>query len=95
MALKSFLSARMPRVFQAIQSGIWWQPAPIMAAYVDGTPIRRRPKDRYEVLSSDAISDALSKDLKNGDELCWFTICYAYMQAVGLIDEHLESCHQL
>jgi len=40
------------------------------------------------------ISDALSKNLKKrGMSFVGTTIMYAYMQAVGLVDDHLESCH--
>lgn len=64
-------------------------------AYVDGTPLKRRPKDMSELTVSDAISDALSKDLKKrGMSFVGSTIAYAYMQAVGLIDEHMAHCHR-
>ena len=63
-------------------------------AYVNGNPIKRRPKSMADLTISDAISDALSKDLKKrGMSFVGSTICYAYMQAVGLIDEHMADCH--
>jgi DNA-3-methyladenine glycosylase I len=40
-----------------------------------------------------AESDALSKDLlKRGFKFVGSTICYAFMQAVGLVDDHLDNC---
>ena len=46
------------------------------------------------MLVEDATSRALSKDLKKrGMSFVGPTIIYAYMQAVGLIDEHLAICH--
>ena len=63
-------------------------------AYVDGTPVKRRPKTMADLTVSDATSDALSKDLKKrGMSFVGSTICYAYMQAVGLINEHMADCH--
>ena len=63
-------------------------------AYVDGTPIKRRPKNMDELTVSDPLSIALSKDLKKrGMTFVGPTIMYAYMQAVGLIDEHMAHCH--
>jgi DNA-3-methyladenine glycosylase I len=39
------------------------------------------------------VSDAISKDLKaRGFRFVGTTICYAYMQAVGLVNDHLVSC---
>jgi DNA-3-methyladenine glycosylase I len=40
-------------------------------------------------------SDALSKDLKRrGFRFVGSTICYAFMQAVGLVNDHLVTCHR-
>ncbi len=64
-------------------------------AYVDGQPIKRRPKTLAETRTSDAISDALAKDLKKrGMRFIGTTIAYAYMQAVGLVNEHQADCHK-
>ncbi|MCH2155883.1 MAG: DNA-3-methyladenine glycosylase I [Opitutales bacterium] len=61
--------------------------------FVDGEPIINHWKDFEEVPVSTPISDALSKDLKKrGMTFVGTTIMYAYMQAVGLVDDHLESC---
>jgi DNA-3-methyladenine glycosylase I len=61
--------------------------------FVNGSPIIRRPKDRSEVPVTTAESDALSKDLKKrGMTFVGSTIMYAYMQAVGLFNDHVADC---
>ena len=71
--------------FGSIDSYLW--------RFVDGEPIINHSKDFEEVPVSTPISDALSKDLKKrGMTFVGTTIMYAYMQAVGLVDDHLESC---
>ncbi|HEV7715892.1 MAG TPA: DNA-3-methyladenine glycosylase I, partial [Steroidobacteraceae bacterium] len=54
---------------------------------------RRRPKSLGELPVSTPASDALSKDLKRrGFKFIGTTICYAFMQAVGLVDDHQQRC---
>lgn len=54
---------------------------------------RRRPKNMGDVPVSTPESDAMSKDLKRrGFKFVGTTICYAFMQAVGIVDDHLEGC---
>ena len=61
--------------------------------FVDGKPIVRRPKSASEVPAATRESEALSKDLKaRGMRFVGSTIVYAYMQAVGLVNDHLRSC---
>ena len=61
--------------------------------FVDGKPIRNRWKSLKEVPPRTAESDAMSKDLKQrGFNFVGSTICYAYMQAVGMVDDHLVGC---
>lgn len=61
--------------------------------YVKGKPIVTRKKSLKELPASTPISDALSKDLKKrGMTFVGPTIIYAFMQAVGLVDDHLEDC---
>ena len=63
--------------------------------FVDGAPLRNSPKTLAEVPASSAVSDALSKDLKKrGFNFVGTTIIYAFMQAVGMVDDHLVSCHK-
>src|SRR6056297_140695 len=62
-------------------------------SYVNYKPIINHFHDYSEVPVTTDISDALSKDLKSrGMSFVGSTIMYAYMQAVGLVDDHLEWC---
>ena len=61
--------------------------------FVGGKPIVTRRKSLQDIPASTPISDALSKDLKkSGMTFVGSTIIYAFMQAVGLVDDHLASC---
>jgi DNA-3-methyladenine glycosylase I len=61
--------------------------------FADGRPIRNRWKSSAQVPSRTELSDALSKDLaRRGFKFVGTTICYAYMQAVGMVNDHLVSC---
>ena len=52
-----------------------------------------RPRKRGDFRVSSPQSDALSKDLKRrGFKVIGTTICYAFMQAVGLVDDHQQGC---
>jgi DNA-3-methyladenine glycosylase I len=54
---------------------------------------RRRPRTLADIRASTPESDALSKALKRrGFTFVGTTICYAFMQAVGIVDDHLERC---
>ncbi len=59
--------------------------------FVDGKPLRR--KRGQLVPARTEISDALSKDLsRRGFKFVGSTICYAFMQAVGLVNDHDHAC---
>jgi len=61
--------------------------------FVDGEPIINRRKSMREVPARTEISDAMSKDLlKRGFKFVGSTICYAHMQAVGMVNDHLVTC---
>jgi DNA-3-methyladenine glycosylase I len=61
--------------------------------FTDGKVLRRRPLTLGDVASSSAVSEAMSKDLKRrGFRFVGTTICYAFMQAVGMVDEHQRYC---
>ena len=61
--------------------------------FVDHKPIVNRRKSLKDIPASTPISDALSKDLKKrGMTFVGSTIMYAFMQAVGLVDDHLVDC---
>lgn len=62
-------------------------------SFVDGKPIQHHYKNLSEVPASTEISDKLSKDLKRrGFKFIGTTICYAFMQAVGMVNDHIVSC---
>jgi len=62
-------------------------------SFVGGKPIRNRRRSMREVPARTAISDAMSKDLKKrGFKFVGSTICYAFMQATGLVNDHVMSC---
>ncbi|HEY6078885.1 MAG TPA: DNA-3-methyladenine glycosylase I [Polyangiaceae bacterium] len=62
-------------------------------AFVDGKPLQNRYASLKEVPARTPISDALSKDLKKrGFNFVGSTIIYAHMQAVGMVNDHVDTC---
>jgi len=62
-------------------------------SFVDNKPIKNHWKNFQEVPASTKESDLLSKDLKKrGMKFVGSTIIYAYMQAIGMVNDHLEDC---
>lgn len=71
--------------FGSFDSYIW--------QFVDGKPLVNHWKDSSEVPVSTPQSDALSKDLKKrGFKFIGTTICYALMQATGMVNDHSTDC---
>ena len=61
--------------------------------FVDGRPLQHRRRSLRQVPARTGVSDALSKDLRqNGFRFVGSTICYAFMQAVGMVNDHLVTC---
>ncbi|MCW8195386.1 DNA-3-methyladenine glycosylase I [Proteobacteria bacterium 005FR1] len=61
--------------------------------FVDGSPVQNRWRSMQEVPATSDISDRLSKALKKrGFNFVGSTICYAHMQATGMVNDHLISC---
>jgi DNA-3-methyladenine glycosylase I len=61
--------------------------------FTGGKVLRRRPLTLGDIAPSTSVSDAMSKDLKaRGFRFVGTTICYAFMQAVGIVDEHQRYC---
>jgi DNA-3-methyladenine glycosylase I len=61
--------------------------------YVGGKPIKHAFRSLSEIASTTSESDALSKDLrKRGFTFVGSTICYAFMQAVGMVNDHTVYC---
>jgi DNA-3-methyladenine glycosylase I len=61
--------------------------------FVDGHPKQYARKSSHGLPASTPESDAMSKDLKRrGFRFAGTTICYAFMQAVGMVNDHLVTC---
>ena len=61
--------------------------------FVDGSPIQNSWKQMKEVPASTPMSDAMSKALKKrGFKFVGSTICYAFMQAAGMVNDHTTDC---
>lgn len=61
--------------------------------FVDGQPITNHWRDKTEIPTTTAVSDRLSKALaKDGFKFVGSTICYALMQAVGMVNDHTVDC---
>ena len=61
--------------------------------FVGGKPIVNRPKVLGDMPATSPESDALSEDLRQrGFKFVGSTICYAYMQATGMVNDHTLGC---
>ena len=61
--------------------------------FVGGAPIQNRRRAMRQVPPSSPESDAMSRDLKRREfRFVGSTICYAFMQAVGMVNDHLVTC---
>ncbi len=80
---KAFLAVQ--REFGAFDTYIW--------QFVDGRPIRNRWKNSSDIPVSTELSEKISKDLKKrGFRFVGPTIVYSYLQAVGIVDDHMDDC---
>ncbi|MEQ1850779.1 MAG: DNA-3-methyladenine glycosylase I [Chthoniobacteraceae bacterium] len=65
----------------------------LLWGFVKGRPIRNRRRSMKDVPSRTAESDAMSKELlRRGFKFVGSTICYAFMQATGMVNDHLVTC---
>jgi len=63
--------------------------------FVDGKPVMNAWKQLTEIPSSTPVSDAMSRALKKrGFKFVGTTICYAFMQAVGMVNDHVVECYR-
>lgn len=61
--------------------------------FVDGTPVQHNLTRSSQIPTRTSESDAMSKELKKrGFKFVGTTICYAFMQATGMVNDHLVSC---
>ncbi|AXI41138.1 DNA-3-methyladenine glycosylase I [Sulfitobacter sp. SK011] len=66
-----------------------------MWRYVDGVPLQNRFSTQADVPPSTRLSEQVSKDLKKeGFKFCGPTIVYAWMEACGLVNDHILTCHR-
>ena len=80
---KAFLAVQ--KEFGSFDTYLW--------AFVGGAPKVNRPRTTKHIRPTTAESDALSRDLKKrGFTFVGSTICYAFMQAVGMVNDHLATC---
>ena len=80
---RAFLDVR--KEFGSFDKYIW--------QFTGGAPIVNRRKTMKDVPATSPESDAMSKDLKKrGFRFVGSTICYAFMQATGMVNDHVEGC---
>lgn len=80
---KAFLEIKS--VYDSFSDYIW--------QFVEGTPLINRCKSMQQIPTSTVQSVMMSKDLKRrGFNFVGPTICYAYMQSVGMVNDHLMDC---
>ncbi len=90
--LKIYATRKNAHVFKEIQQE-FGSFSTYLWGYVGGVPIKNSWKGFKDVPVKTALSDALSKDLKKrGMSFVGSTIIYAYIQAVGLVNDHLVTC---
>lgn len=66
-----------------------------MWQWVGGKPVVNRPRSLKDVPASTELSDRISKDMKRrGFRFVGSTIIYAHLQATGVVNDHLVSCHR-
>ncbi len=79
------------RAFLAIEAREGF--APFLWKHVEGAPLRNRFATTAEVPAETPVSRAMSKDLSRaGFRFCGPTIVYAFMQATGMVNDHLVTC---
>jgi DNA-3-methyladenine glycosylase I len=80
---KAFLA--LQKQFGSFDAYLW--------SFVRGKPIQNRWRRMADVPARTAESDAISRDLqRRGFKFVGSTICYAFMQAIGMVNDHLVSC---
>jgi DNA-3-methyladenine glycosylase I len=90
--LKIYSARKNAKVFIAIQKE-FGSFSDYLWAYVDHAPVKNHWKTGKQVPAQTDISNAIAKDLKKrGMSFVGSTIIYAYMQAVGLVNDHTQAC---
>ena len=82
---KAFMEVQ--KEFGSFDSYIW--------AYVDDTTIQNKYKSMDEIPVQTELSQQMSKDMKKrGFNFVGPTICYAFMQAIGMVNDHIPECYR-
>jgi DNA-3-methyladenine glycosylase I len=69
--------------------------SPLLWDFVDGEPQVNRFRSTSQVPAETALSRRISKELASrGFKFCGPTIVYAFMQAIGMVNDHVVSCHR-
>ena len=90
--LKVHASVSNARAFLDVQDELGSFDA-LIWQFVDGKPKHNAWKTMKQIPASTAVSDRMSKELKQrGFRFVGSTICYAFMQAAGLVNDHVMSC---
>jgi DNA-3-methyladenine glycosylase I len=67
----------------------------LLWGFVDGRPLINHPRSTKQVPAETELSRKISKDLAGrGFKFCGPTIVYAFMQAVGMVNDHLVTCYR-
>jgi DNA-3-methyladenine glycosylase I len=78
---------KIQKEFGSLDAYIW--------QFVGGKPLQRKVEDYKKAPAKTGESDAMSKDLiARGMKFVGSTICYAYMQATGMVNDHEIACHR-
>ena len=81
----AFIFRQIQQEFDSFSNYLW--------GFVEGKPILNRWEDHQQVPANTSLSDAISKDLKKrGMSFVGSTIIYAYLQGVGVVNDHITSC---
>lgn len=92
--LKIASAIRNARAFLAIQQEYGSFDA-YLWRFVDGRPLRNAWENISQLPASTPLSDTLSRDLKGrGFNFVGSTICYAFMQAIGMVNDHTIDCYR-
>jgi DNA-3-methyladenine glycosylase I len=79
------IALEVQKEFGSFSSYIW--------QFSEGKPIINRWKSQQEIPATSKVSDAMSRDMKKrGFRFAGSTICYAFMQSIGMVNDHLVSC---
>jgi DNA-3-methyladenine glycosylase I len=87
------------KILGAIESAKIYLSMPDFSAYlwdfIDGQPLQNQMRNRQDVPAKTLLAEKISKDLKTrGFKFVGPTIVYAFMQACGLVNDHMVECHR-